>query len=407
MRIILLTQWYPPEPQEFLSELAESLVDLGHQVTVLTGIPNWPSGEVYPGYHLRSPQREVRGGVPLIRLPLYPDHSRSGMRRALNFLSFATTASVCGPFLAPKADLVHVIHPPLTNGIPAWLLTRLRGIPFTYEIQDMWPETLAATGMLNNARALALVGHLAKWVYRRAAAIRVISPGFKANLIAKGVPAEKVHIISNWADTDFYRPVEPDPTLAERFGLADKFNVMFAGVIGLAQGLDTVLDAALRLVDLPDVQFVLVGDGVDLPRLQGLAQERGITNVRFLGRHPSTAMPGLYALSDVLLVHLRDDPLFRITIPHKTFAYLATGKPILAAVAGDLANVVIEAGAGLACPPSDPEALAATVRRFHDMGRDERASFGQAGRTAALGRYSRGYLAQQINAMLEGAVKRR
>jgi glycosyltransferase involved in cell wall biosynthesis len=340
MKILLVTQWFPPEPGKLLLDLATCARAAGHELTVLTGFPNYPMGKLYPGYRMRWWQRETIEGVPVIRVPLYPEHSRSAWRRVLNYLSFGLSAAVIGPWLVPQFDVVHFYHPPLTSALPAWTLSRLFRKPLTCEIQDMWPETLAATHMLNHARALAFVGWCAKQVYRRAAAIRVISQGFRDNLIQKGVPPEKIHVISNWVDADFYRPQAPDLAMMEKLGLAGHFNVMFAGTMGLAQGLETVLDAAALLTDLPRLQFVFVGDGADSDRLQQSARERGLANVKFLGRYPGDQMPALYAMADVLLIHLRDDPLFRITIPHKVFTYMAGAKPILAALEGDPAEVV-------------------------------------------------------------------
>jgi len=403
MRILLLTQWYPPEPQEFLAEMAQSLQALGHEVTVLTGFPNWPSGEVYPGYRIKPWQRETLDGVNLIRVPLYPDHSRSGLKRILNYFSFALSATLLGPWLVRRVDVIHVI-PPVTVAVPAWVLSHLWGISFTHEIQDIWPETLAATGMINNQRVLAAIGRFAQWVYRHSSAIRVITPGFKANLVQKGVPAGKIHVISNWVDTSFYRPVEPDPELSVKLGLAERFNVMYAGAMGPAQNLETVLDAAKLLEDLPHVQLVLVGDGIERPRLQEIAQARGIRNVTFLGRYPGEAMPSMYALADVLLVQLRDDPLFRITIPHKIFTCMASGKPVLAAVEGDAAAVVESAHTGLTCPPSNSHALAETIRRFYKMSADERNMLGRNGRRAACEIYGREQLVAQIATMLEKVI---
>jgi colanic acid biosynthesis glycosyl transferase WcaI len=406
MRILVLTQWYPPEPQKLLSELTTTLQGLGHEVTVLTGFPNWPSGQLYPGYRLKLQQKELLDGIPITRVPLYPNHSSSALKRILNFVSFAVSATLLGPWLMRRTDVIHVIHPPVTVALPAWLLSRLWHVPFTYEIQDMWPETLQATGMLNNRRALAAVAQFARWVYRRAALIRVISPGFRDNLISKGVPPDKIQVISNWVDIDFYRPVEPDLALAQQVGLASRFNIMYAGTIGLAQGLESILDAAGLVQELPEIQFVFVGDGIDLPRLKSLADERRLTNVKFLGRYPVEAMPALYAWANALLIHLRDDPLFRITIPHKTFTYLASGRPILAAVEGDVATIVKSAGAGLTCPPSDPPALADIVRQLYSMTADERAVLGQNGRQIACEQYSREYLVGQIAQMLTTAVAR-
>jgi glycosyltransferase involved in cell wall biosynthesis len=404
MHVVLLSQWYQPEPGLIGQGLAQTLQKMGHRVTVLTGFPNYPSGKLYPGYGLRPWRREVLAGVPVVRTPLYPDHSRSGFRRVLNYVSFAASSSVLGLWLVPRPDVVFVYHPPLTVGWPAWLLTRLWRVPFVYQIQDMWPETLRATGMVNSERVLSWVGRFAQWVYVKAEAICVITPGFRANLIDKGVPPEKIHVISNWVDTETYYLEQPDQTLAEELGTAGRFNIMFAGNMGEAQGLETVLDAAELLKNDPQVQFVFVGDGIALPRLQQSAESRGLNNVRFLGRYPMEDMPKLYALVDVLLVHLKDDPLFRITIPHKIFSYMAVGKPVLAALAGDAADVVTQAGAGIACPPEEPQALASAVQRFQGMDELERRKMGVCGLAAVHKLYSREMLVGEIEAVLRSAA---
>lgn len=411
MRVLILTQWYPPEPAMLLQELAQSLQARGHQVTVLTGLPNYPSGQLYPGYSVRLRQRETLAGVPVVRVPLYPEHSRSGLRRALNYISFALSATLLGLWIVPRPDVLFVYHPPLTIGLPAYVLTRLWRRPFVYQIQDMWPETLIATGMFNNRRLLGWIGRLAGWVYRKAQAILVISPGFRQNLLDKGVPPEKIHVVSNWVDPNTYYHAEPDPQLAQELGLAGRFNVMFAGNMGEAQGLETVIEAARLLqndpqgpVDQQGPQFVLVGDGITLPRLQELAAQYHLSNVRFLGRYPAQDMPRLYALADALLVHLKDDPLFRITIPHKTLAYLGSGKPILAAVAGDVADLVDSIGAGVTCPPQNPPALAAAIRWLQAMPAEQRQAMGERGAQAAQTRFSRARLTGDIEAVLQRAA---
>lgn len=405
MRILILTQWYPPEPALLLQELAQTLLARGHAVNVLTGFPNYPAGELYPGYRIRLRQHEVLAGVRVIRVPLYPEHSRSGVGRLVNYTSFALSSALLGLWLVKRPDVIFVYHPPLTIGLPAVFLSWLWRVPFVYQIQDMWPETLSATGMLNNARILRWVGQFARWVYARATKLLVISPGFRRNLLEKGVAADKIHFISNWVDPETYHPAEPEPELAAELGLAGRFNVMFAGNVGEAQGLETVIEAADFLRDLSDIQFVIVGDGIALPGLQQAAQARGLSNVRFLGRMPAQSMSRLYALADVLLVHLRDDPLFRITIPHKTLAYLAAGKPILAAVPGDVADLVTEAGAGVACPPGDPAALAEAIRRLHSLGPDELRRMGACGWGVVQEQYSRTMIISQIEAVLHNAVE--
>jgi glycosyltransferase involved in cell wall biosynthesis len=407
MKILFLTQWYLPEPARLLAELAESLQGLGHDVTVLTGFPNFPTGRLHPGYRIRCVQRETIQGVPVCRVPLYPDHGRSFVKRGLNYLSFAASASILGPFLTERPDVVHVYHPPLTAAWPAQLLGLLRGAPFTCEVQDLWPDSLRATGMSPPAWAFSALEWCAKRIYRRAAAVRVTSPGIVARLESMGVPRSKVHVISNWVDTEFYRPREPDGEFGRKLGLTGRFNVMFAGTVGLAQGMDTILECAAQLADLPAVQFVIAGGGVDLERLRRVVSERRLTNVLFLGLRPIDEVPKLLALADVLLLHLRDAPLFRMTIPHKTFLYLASGKPILAAVEGDAAEVVRQADAGIACPPQRPAAMAEAVRRLYAMQPSERNALGENGRHAAVERFGRQTLVREVADMLETVVRER
>ena len=404
MRILILTQWYLPEPARLTHELAQELQGLGHEVQVLTGFPNYPSGELYAGYRLRSWMREEIEGIEVIRTWLYPEHSHSGLKRVLNYLSFALSAALLGLFLARRPEVLFVYHPPLTVGLPAWILSRLWRIRFVYQIQDMWPETLRATGMLNNESALRWIGRFARWIYRKAAAICVISPGFRANLVDKAVPSEKIHVISNWVDTDFYHPVAVDPTQGQNLGMVRKFNVMFAGNIGAAQGLEVVVQAATLLQDIADIQFVLVGDGLALAELKESVAQHKLNNVRFLGRYPAEAMSGLYALADVLFIHLKDDPLFRITIPHKIFAYMASGKPILAAIAGNTAELVTAAGAGIVCPPENPEALAEAVRHFYYLSPTERCQMAQRGLKTVQKKYNRTVLVTKIEDVLKSVV---
>ena len=404
MRIVILTQWYPPEPALLLQELAQTLKSRGHKVTVLTGFPNYPSGELYPGYRLRLRQRETLGGVPIVRMPLYPEHSRSGIRRVLNYISFALSSAILGAWSVSRPDVVFVYHPPLTIGVPAYVLSRLWRVPFVYQVQDLWPETLSATAMLNNRRLLDWIDRFARFVYSRADKILVISPGFRKNLLDKGVPAEKVHVVSNWVEFEDGPLVKPDLEWASRLGLAGRFNVMFAGNMGQAQALETVIEAAALLRDLPKIQFVFVGDGLALPSLKQAVQDKNLSNVRFLGRYPQQTMPNLYALVDVLLVHLKDAPLFEITIPHKVLTYLGAGKPILAAVAGDAAAIVLQTGAGTTCPPENPQALSEAVRYLFAMSPEARQTMGERGIQAAHTSYSREELVSKIEDVLRTAV---
>jgi glycosyltransferase involved in cell wall biosynthesis len=400
MRIVLLTQYYPPEPIPKPHEMARGLAERGHDVVVITAFPHYPGGRLYPGSRLRLWQWDRRDGIRILRLPLYPDHSRSAVRRVVNYGSFAVSAAVLGTLLSGRVDAMCAEQPPLSVGLAAWVLGRLRRVPFVYSVNDLWPESVEATGMVNRRWGLQWMSRLERFVYRRSAAVVVISPGIRENLIGKGVPPEKVHVIPHWADESLYHPVARDPGVARELGMAGRFNVVFAGQLGLAQGLDVVLDAAEELSDLPEIQFVLAGDGTDAARLRQVAADRRLGNVRFLEWQPAERMPSIFAISDVLLVHLLDEPLFRITIPSKTIAYMACGRPILMAVEGDAADLIRTTRAGVTCRPGDGKELSEAVRRLHAMSPQTREAMGRAGREAFLTSYSRSVLLDHYEKLL-------
>ncbi len=406
MKILILSQWYPPEPMELLSDMAETLQAQGHDVEILTGFPNWPSGELYPGYKITIRMKEVIGGVPITRVPIYPDHGLSALKRIANFLSFTLSSSVLGPFYMDKPDIIHVIQLP-TACIPAWFLSKLWNVPFTYEVQDMWPETLAATKMLKSKMLLWLVGRYCDWTYKKASAIRVISRGFKENLIQKGVPEEKIHVIHNWVNSEFYKPVDRDSEFSKKFECDDKFTIVYAGTIGLAQGLEVLLDVADRLKHFERIRFLVVGDGVDLPRLTKMAKSRSLTNIVFTGRFPGKDMNRIYSIADVLLVHLKNEPLFRITIPHKIVTYMASEKPVLAAIEGEASEIVKKSNAGMTCKPSDPNDLAKSIIEMYHLEQQRLKQLGSNGRKEILRAFDRDTLVKSLAGMFRTLVKRK
>jgi len=358
MRILFLTQWFDPEPHFKGLQFALALQARGHSVQVLTGFPNYPGGKVYPGYRIRLWQREVMCGIPIVRVWLYPSHSGSAVGRIMNYFSFAVSASVLGMLLVKSADVAYVYHPPATVGVPALVIKYFRRIPFVYDVQDLWPDTLTATGMVKGSIFMHLVGRWCRLVYRAADGIAVLSPGFQQRLVERGVSPNKIQVIYNW--THAIQSATPDAGLKDI--LTGKFVVLFAGNLGAAQGLDAVLDAAkLTQQCHPEVCFAFIGSGVEESRLRQRTLTEGIANVVFLGRRLPDAMGCVYAWASALLVHLRDNPLFTITIPSKTQTYLAIGKPILMGVRGDAADLVRAAGAGIVFVPGDASALARAV----------------------------------------------
>jgi colanic acid biosynthesis glycosyl transferase WcaI len=378
MKILILTQWFEPEPTFKGLLFAQELGKRGHEVEVLTGFPNYPGGKLYPGYRIRPWLREQIDGIKVLRVALYPSHSNSSVRRALNYISFALSAAVIGTALITKPDVVYVYHPPITVGFAAAVISFFRNTPFVYDIQDLWPDTVAASGMMSNPIALTLLGQLCKAVYRRARHITVLSRGFKEQLIRRGISADKIEVIYNWCDET---ALEHKGGLVTRLCAANRFCILFAGTMGHAQGLDSVLRAAeICQTTVPAAEFLFIGGGVDRERLENMALEMHLYNVRFLPRQPMHAMGEILAGADALLVHLKDDPLFSITIPSKTQAYFATGKPILMAACGEAADLVKRARAGITCEPDDPLSLAEAVKDLVDSGSSRLAAMGCAGK---------------------------
>lgn len=378
-RLILLTQWFDPEPTFKGLVFARALAARGYDVEVVTGFPNYPGGKVYPGYKIRPIQRTKVEGIAVTRLALYPSHDAGAVGRALNYISFCLTAWLYLTFAAQRADVVYAYHPPLTVGLAAVGAKFFRRTPTVVDIQDMWPDTLAATGMISNARVLRVIGALCRWVYQRVNHIVVLSPGFRRLLLERGVPGAKIHVIPNWADETAIGNAGATGAVPD---LPGQFRLLFAGNMGRAQRLDTVLDAAALLLRArPEIVIILIGGGLEVSRLQARASSEGLRNVQFLPPVPMSDIGAYLAVADALLVHLRDDPLFAITIPSKTQAYLAAGRPVIMGVAGDAAEIITTAGAGLVFPPENAEALAQAIETLADMPAGRRVSMGQAGRS--------------------------
>jgi glycosyltransferase involved in cell wall biosynthesis len=405
---LFITQFFDPEPGAVRGlPLARWLTAHGHSVEVLTGFPNYPGGRVYPGYRMRLRQRETIEGISVLRVPLYPSHDMSTIGRVANYVSYAASASTIGLASVAKADVAYVYNPP-TVAIPALVLKAVRDVSYIYHIGDMWPESVTESGMVGKGatrRVVETAIHaLCNLVYRRAATITVLSPGFKRILIERGVPAEKIHVIYNWTDENVFRPVPRDEALAEELGFANRFNVLYAGNFGVFQGLDTVIRAAALLRDIPDLQIVLAGTGPQEAQLRDLVARQRANNVRFLNRRPFQQMPAINALADALLVHLQDLPFFSATIPSKTQVALASARPVVMAVRGDAADIVERARAGLTCIPADHVALAEAIERMHGLPPTERDAMGARGREFYLQNMSLDYGAGQMDRLCRRIV---
>ncbi len=379
MKILFLMHYFQPEPNFFMGlPFAKELVRRGHQVQVLTGFPNYPGGKIFDGYKQRLIMREEMEGVPIIRVPLYPSHDRSSIKRMLSYASLSTSQALIGTFAIEKADVAYVCQGPATIGLPAKTIKLLRRIPFVYNIQDLWPDSLASTGMFDNGLGMKILHFWCKSIYKSAAKIAVITPGMKQRLIERGVPEEKIEVVYNWCDDANISSDEYDQSLADELGFTGKFNIVFAGNMGKAQALGAVIDAADILKEsCPDIQFVLIGSGVEVESLKKKTKDLKLENVKFLARRPIEEIGKILQLSDALLVHLCNDPLFEITIPSKTQAYMAAGKPVLIGVKGDAANLVESAEAGVACESENPDSIAKSARALFELSEEQRSEMGK------------------------------
>lgn len=361
MRIAFLTQYFDPEPAIKLTALVQRLVTEGHEVEVLTSLPNLPRGRLYEGYRLTSLMHDDRLGATVLRTFVWPYRGRVIWKRIMHLASFALSACIyC--WRLREFDLLYVYHPPLTISIPAMLLSVKRRKPMLYDVQDLWPQAGLAAGAIRHGMLYRLINKWAKFIYKKADHITVIAPEFKATLVAAGVPAEKITVIPNWTDECCFEPKPPADSRG-RFGIPEEvFVVMYAGNFGSSHGVGTILEAAGLLQDRDDIFFVFSGSGAEYNQCIKWADNAMLPNVRFLGYlEQRSDLPWLYACADIMLVHLRRSPSGAVSVPSRLLAYMACARPVLACCEGAPLNLVQAAGCGIACEPENPSTLAAAI----------------------------------------------
>lgn len=375
-RLIFLSQLYDPEPTFKGAKFIDALQKSGFDIEVVTGFPNYPGGNVYHGYKIKPISREFLKGTKVTRLAIYPSHDRNPLKRMLCYFSFFLSSFLYLTFRAKKADIIYVSYPSLTAGLAAVGAKLFRRTPILLDVQDMWPDSLGATGMVNSGFLIKFIGWLCRLLYRHVDHIIVQSPGFRDLLLERNVPSGKISVLYNWAEESAALPNAGTP---EGFDLKDRFRVLFAGNIGAAQGLETVISAA-RIVarKSDDIKFYFLGEGIALHRLKEKACD--LKTVRFLPGVPLQKVQNYLAAADCLLVHLNGSDLFKKTIPSKTQAYMYAAKPIVMAVEGDAAELILKAEAGVACPSEDPQALADAICEMDDIGPEQRKIMGLNGR---------------------------
>lgn len=395
MRLLVLSQYFWPETFG-VNQLVSALVRKQIHVTVLTGKPNYPDGQVFSGYRSCGIQHEEFAGAHVVRVPLVPRGNRSSFRLAMNYLSFIFSGYLLAPFVlrGKPFDAVFVYAPsPILQALPAIFLAWLKRAPLVLWVQDLWPESLSATGYVRNRYVISAIRQLVRFIYSHSDLILVQSRAFEAPVAALA-PATPIVYYPNSVDEAFAAPATQEAPYVS--GLDAGFSVMFAGNIGTAQAIEVIVKVACLLKDYPDIHFVVIGEGSRWTWMKQEVQRRGLNNVHLPGRFPVELMPCLMQKASVLLVTLADQEIFKATIPSKVQAYLAAGRPILACLNGEGADLVTCSGAGLAVPAENEHALAEAVLRLYRMSPEERETIGALGRLYYSRNFSHEMLIDQL-----------
>jgi glycosyltransferase involved in cell wall biosynthesis len=407
MRALIVTQYFWPE-SFYINDVVATLVKNGVEVDVLTGKPNYPEGKVFQGYTAGGLHKETWCGCNIVRVPLVPRGQNSAWRLAANYLSFVLSGSLFGPWLLreQKYDVVFAYGvSPILQTIPALLLGRIKGCKVISWVQDLWPESLKATGYIHNRHVLDAISTLVSWIYRRTDLLLVQSQAFIAP-VKRLAPMTPVAYQPNSVDAIFTLPPFDTVALPDIPVLDTGFPVVFAGNVGAAQAVEVIIESATRLADHPEIRFVVIGQGSRWEWMKEQAKSRGLRNLHLPGRFPINTMPGLLRKAGALIVTLTDDPIFAQTIPNKIQAYMAVGRPIVACLNGEGARVVTEAGAGISVPSGDTDRLVAAVLQLFEMTPEQRAEMGVSGRQYFLDHFEHEKLMQRLFKHLEAFVFR-
>jgi len=407
VRILYVSQYFPPEmgaPAARVHELSRAWAAAGHEVTVLTGFAHHPMGVKAAGDRRRLTRRERVDGIDLVRVYVYAAPNKGTRKRMLSYASFFAAASTIGALRVGRPEIVVATSPQLLSACAGYLLSRIRGVPFVFEVRDLWPESiLAVDAMADNAIVRGLK-RVARHLYDRSTHIVTVGSGYKRQIEELyGTPASKMTVIPNGIDPELFVPGVRDNEIRGEFGWGDRTVLLYVGTHGMAHALHVVLECAHRLRDDPQKLFVFVGEGARKEDLQRRAAELELPNVQFIDQQPKERIPGFYAACDIGLVTLRNTPLFQEVLPSKIFEYLGMERPVIISVDGEARRLVEQAGAGLFVPPEDVGGLVEAVRRLASRPH-ELTEMGRAGRRHVLKYYQRSELASRYAELLRSLV---
>jgi colanic acid biosynthesis glycosyl transferase WcaI len=407
VKILYVSQYFPPEmgaPAARAAEMSRHWARMGHEVTVLTGFPNHPTGVVPPEWRSRFRRlfyRETVDGVQVARTCLLPLPNRKAHERIRNYASFCLSAAVNGLRLE-KPDVLIGSSPQLLVALAAWWLAWWKRVPFVFEVRDLWPESLAAVGAGGEGTLLhRTLGAIAGFLYRRADHIVVVTPAFNDHLIRYWhVPAARISVVENGVEAELFRPSQAAMEIRKQLQLEDRFLLCYIGTMGMAHGLETLIATAEELqTALPSAMFLLIGEGAEKERIVELAAARGLTNIQFLGQQPREKIPGYVSAADLCLVMLKKTELFKTVIPTKLLEYMACERPVIVAVDGEARRLVEEAGAGVFAEPENSKALVKAIRDLAGDA-DRRQQMGARARQYIVSKLSREQTAQDYITVL-------
>ncbi len=407
VRILYLTQYYPPEigaTQTRAVEMAANLVQQGHSVTVLTEFPNHPKGEFPPHYRKKWFERKRENGIDVLRLWVFARRKKNFVTRMLFYLSYMVAAFIAGSFLRKRYDIVYATSPPLFVAVAGYALSAVKRTRFMMEVRDLWPESAVVLGELSNPFFISWSEKLEWFLYQRAISLVVVTRGIHQRLLQRGLLPQKLYFIPNGANTDMYQPKHRDRKLLQSVDIdPEKFIVVYTGLLGLIHGLDFVLLAAKKLMKTPDILFLFIGDGVQKEKLINKAQNLGVGNVCFLEAQAESRLPAFIQSSNAGLVTTKKIDLCKGTLPVKMFSYMACAKPVLLCVQGEARDLIEQSGAGICIEPEHVDEL---VQGIYYLRRDaDRAeNMGQKGRAFVRAHYSRRSLALELEKAMQNSI---
>lgn len=407
MHILFLTHYFPPEvnaPASRTYEHAKHWVSDGAEVTVVTNHPNHPKGELYPGYENNWLTREEVDGIKVRRVKTFLAPNAGFLKRTLNYL-FYMVAAVFGSEGAKQPDLVVATSPQFFCAVAGYFVSRLRGCPFVMEVRDIWPDSIVTVGAMGKNPAIALLERLELFLYSSADHIIVVTDAFKQNMTGRGVPADKISVVKNGVDLDFYQPRPRPEQLAAKLGVEKKFVVSYIGTIGMAHAVDKIVECAAQMTEETDMQFLVVGEGARKAAIEEMVKERGLKNISVLPGVGKDEVADYYALTDLCLVTLAKKDLFKTVLPSKIFELMSMARPILISVDGEARGVIEAAGSGEFVEPENVEQMAEAIRRLH---RDQKQleQFANSGRSYVEEHFNRVNLAERCLGVLRSADQR-